>query len=277
MRWLVLLATVAWVSSASANSVDDRAHKLRHDPDYKVRLSAAVNLGKLGDRRAVPALLDAVGDRDKTVRGVSAAALGKLVDAEVATELRERVIVALARAAEGDGHRLVRSEARRSLEAIRRLQAPPLRAAGAGSIYVHVGPMADATRQAPRVPALMRHKVTESLGRRAPRFATRWANGRQPSQAELRRSGTTAFYIDGSLASLTVSRTPRPHVACAISLMLGTYPEKSLFGFMRGGAEVYAASATDTALAEATSDCVAAVLDDIVGQRLVPTIEARLP
>jgi hypothetical protein len=64
-------------------------------------------------------------------------------------------------------------------------------------------------------------------------------------------------------------------VSCTVSLILATYPAKSMFGFMKGGADVDAATASDSALAEATSDCVGAVLDDLVGSKLIPTIQAR--
>src|SRR5687767_7317262 len=143
MRWLVLLATVAWWSAALADKVDELSQKLRGDPDYKVRLSAALNLGKLGDPRAVAALIDGVGDRDRTVRGVCAAALGKPVGASVPEDLHARAISALDRAASGDADATVRSEAGRSLGAIRALQTQrPSPPAGRG-VYVEIGPMAD--------------------------------------------------------------------------------------------------------------------------------------
>jgi hypothetical protein len=276
MRWLVLLAALLGSAPALADKVDELAQKLRSDPDYKVRLSAALNLGKLGDPRAIAPLIDGLGDGDRTVRGVAAAALGKLVGASAPREIQDRAITALDRAARGDGDVTVRSEAGRSLAAIRALRAPPPAAPPGRTVYVEVGPMADNTRRSPAVPAIMRQHVVESLGKRAPQYLLRWPTGRAPTDADLRQKGTAAFYVDGSLVALNVSRSP-PHVGCSVSLVLATYPAKSLFGFMRGGAEVDPGSSSERAIAEATSDCVGAVLDDLVGSKLVPTIQARAP
>jgi hypothetical protein len=122
----------------------------------------------------------------------------------------------------------------------------------------------------------MRRQVVTSLSTKAPSFLTRWPSGRSPSDAELRKTRTTGFYIEGSLTALTVSKAP-PRVSCTVSMMLATYPQKSMFGFLKGGAEVDAGSASDTSLGQATAECVEAVLDDLVGSKLVPTIQSRLP
>jgi hypothetical protein len=164
---------------------------------------------------------------------------------------------------------MVRGQARRVLEG---LEARP---AGTG-IYVEVGAMTDTTRRSPRLPALMRQQVLASLGRRAPRVITRWASGRSPTEVDLKRGGAVGFFIDGSLTALGVSASP-PRVTCSVSLFIATYPGKSMFAFSKGGAEVDAASSSEDALAEATRECVEAVLDDLVGGKLVPAILARAP
>jgi HEAT repeat protein len=93
---LLLLAALA--PGARASGVDELIDKLRADPDYKVRLSAALNLGKLGDRRAFGALVDALGDRDRNVRSVAAGALGKLLDDRTTDAERARALAARWRA-----------------------------------------------------------------------------------------------------------------------------------------------------------------------------------
>src|SRR5579859_4836407 len=50
------------------------------DSSWRVRLQAAVVLGKLHDRRAVPALMRALADPVETVRGMAAEVLGNLGD-----------------------------------------------------------------------------------------------------------------------------------------------------------------------------------------------------
>jgi hypothetical protein len=257
--------------------VDDLSRKLRGDPDYKVRLSAALNLGKLGDPRAVGALVDGLGDRDRTVRSVAAAALGKLVSARVPADLRARAAGGLERAAREDRDDMVRQEAARSLAAIRALEPPGPPPGGGRSIYVDVGPMTDNTKSSPGVTGVMRKQVLDSLGKHSPKYLLTWPTGRAPSETELKRKGTPGFYVDGSLVTRSVSAGSPRTVSCTVSLLIATYPGKSLFGFMRGGAEVSVGLGGDRAVAEATVDCVGAVLDDLVATRLVPTIHARAP
>lgn len=53
--------------------------------------NSAIVLGNRGDPRAVPALLQALGDEEKVIRGAAAWALGRFKSAEVETALRERL------------------------------------------------------------------------------------------------------------------------------------------------------------------------------------------
>src|SRR5262245_9914124 len=110
---LLGLAFAFFAPPARADKVDDLLRPLQRDPDYKVRLSAALNLGKIGNPKAVAALTGALRDADKTVRGVSAAALGKLVDQRVAPPIRDRAIAELERVSRSDGDSFVRSQAKK--------------------------------------------------------------------------------------------------------------------------------------------------------------------
>ena len=58
------------------------------DTNYKVRVQAALVLGKLGDPRAVQPLIKALADQNKTVRGIAASALGQLGDSAAVDPLR---------------------------------------------------------------------------------------------------------------------------------------------------------------------------------------------
>ncbi len=77
---VVILLGLGLAPPASADKVTDLSQALVSDPDFKVRLTAAVVLSKLRDRRAEPALITGLGDANETVRGMSAAALGNLGD-----------------------------------------------------------------------------------------------------------------------------------------------------------------------------------------------------
>ena len=89
MRWprlplallLLVLAALAAPSTARAASAREKLTRvLQNARDYKQRLAAVIGLVRLGDRKAVPALIDALRDPHTTVRGTVAAALGKLGD-----------------------------------------------------------------------------------------------------------------------------------------------------------------------------------------------------
>lgn len=249
--------------------IDDLARTLRSDADDKVRLSAALNLGRLSDRRAVPAFVAALHDSEPTVRGVAVVALGKLVDAKVPADERARVLAALSSTVQDEPDVQVRAQAQKSLDLVQNLDER----SGIRGVYVEIGAMADKTQRSGALLAVMREQVAASLTRR-PGFQTRWPSGRPPSESELKKASATGFYIDASIVRLEVAEA---HVACAVSMVLATYPQKSLFGFSEGAADVDAASSSARAVAQATSDCIFAVLDNLVDTKIVPTIQSRLP
>jgi hypothetical protein len=255
---------------AEADKVDDLISKLRGDTDYKVRLSAALNLGKLADRRAVPALVDGLGDADKSVRAVAAGALGKLVDAQSDAEERARAQLALDGVASNDPEASVRSLAQRSLDSIRAL--PAYVASGKG-VYVELGGLGDKTKKGDAVLPLMRQSLVSGLTKK-PGIQVRWPTGRSPTELELKKAGTAAFYLDASLTRVDAAGA---HVSCGVSVVVATYPAKSMFGFANGSAELDARSSAAPAINEALGDCVTAVVDDLMATKIVPTILARVP
>lgn len=260
---------------AYADRVDDLSGKLRNDSNYKVRLTAAVGLGKLGDPRAVGALLAGLGDGNKSVRAVSAAALGTVVSDRVTRPERDQVALALRRAS-SDGDPLVRSQAQKSLASLKVLfEAPPPKR---GMVYVEVGPMSDSTKRggAPLLQA-MRKAVAGQIDKKGD-LKTAWPSGKSPTQADLTREGARgAFYVDGTLVSMDVKKSGgSADVSCNMSLIVASFPEKSMFGFVKGGAAVQTgASAKD--IEEGKIDCVVAVLEDLTASKVVPTIVSRVP
>lgn len=273
------LALVGRPGVATADKVDDLVRQLRRDPDYKVRLSAALNLGKIGDPRAVPALTEALRDSDKTVRGVAAAALGKLVDRRVPAKERAAAIAELERVLRADPDAFVRSQARKSYDILKNLGDGAPSTAPAAGIYVEVGPMSDSTRQGgPKLLTAMRTTISKTIRSKGTDLVTEWPSGRSPTKADLSRAGTrAAYYVDGTLTTLDVKKTgSMAEVTCNVSLVLATYPDKAMFGFLKGGAQVQT-GATERDIDEGKQDCVGAVLEDIVARQVVPTIRSRTP
>ena len=81
--FLALLLFAVAAQAGSDVKVEDLCRAVIEDSNYKVRVQAALVLGKLGDARAVQPLIKALGDQNKTVRGIAASALGQLGDRRV--------------------------------------------------------------------------------------------------------------------------------------------------------------------------------------------------
>jgi hypothetical protein len=98
-----------------------------------------------------------------------------------------------------------------------------------------------------------------------------WASG-TPTAAQLSQKGFQGFYVDGTLNELKVSNGT---VSCKISMLLASFPDKSVFGLLSGGAKVQGGtSARDIALSQ--DDCVAAVVEDLIAKKIVPTIKTKV-
>lgn len=93
-------------------------HALTRDDNYKVRLQAAVLLGRSGDARAIDPLVTALGaDEHFTVRAASATALANLGEAKAIAHIIKRMAV--------DNDAFVRDEAARALDKYDRATALP--------------------------------------------------------------------------------------------------------------------------------------------------------
>jgi hypothetical protein len=274
-----LLVTLLHAAPARADNVDELIRQLQNDDSDKVRLSAALSLNKLGDPRAILALAKAIGnDDDKNVRGAAAVGLGKLVTLKTKPSIKNLAVAALRRAAASDDSELVRGQAEKALDAIgvdgTGSTARPARSGGA--IYVNIGPMSSRTGNAAsdaRFKALMGKVATKTMTKVASSMALTWPGG-APSKKALDAQGTLGFYIDGTLNELKVKETgSMTTVSCKINMLLASYPDKSIFGLLHGGASVQATGSADVALAR--EDCVSAVIEDLIGKKIVPTIHLK--
>src|SRR4051812_1645894 len=80
LQLLVCLAVGLVGSIAWADRIDELNHTVVSEPAWRVRLQAVMVLGRLGDKRAVPALVHALTDQAEGIRGLAAQILGKLGD-----------------------------------------------------------------------------------------------------------------------------------------------------------------------------------------------------
>jgi hypothetical protein len=277
----LVLAALLGASVARADNVDELVRQLDGDASDKVRLSAALNLSKLGDARAILPLIKAIGnDSDKTVRGAAAVGLGKLVTDKTRPVIKNLAVATLSRARDSDASDFVRSEAEKALRAIGvsgTTSTPSAPTVGGGAIYVNIGPMSSRTGDSAvdaRLKALMVKVASRTMSRVASQMATTWPGG-APSKAMLEAKSTVGFYVDGTVNEMNVKETGSSMtVSCKINMLLASYPDKSIFGMLNGGASVQASgSSNDVALAR--EDCVSAVVEDLIAKKIVPTIHTK--
>jgi hypothetical protein len=268
----LLIALLAMSRTARADNVGKLIRDLEGSDDYKVRLSAAASLAKLGDSRAIEPLITALAeDGEKTVRGAAAVALGKVVtadtDSELMAEARDALDDASKKANEKDS--FVRKQAAKALKKVKKAIAAAEDgggdSGGGEGIYVHIDEMqATIDEDGDTLASLMKKTTEKTLSKNAPDFAT----GKEPKSA-------SKFYVGGTVTSVSAkAKGSAMIVTCKISMQIASWPKKSLFGFLDGKASVEASDdASDIALAK--KDCVAAVVEDLTIKKIIPTIKAK--
>lgn len=209
-------------ASAAPAHVDEICRTLTEDANYKVRVQAALVLGKVGGEGAMPCLVRALGDQNKTVRAMSAQALGRLGDAGAAESLR-----ALARR---DPDPFVRNQTEK---AIALLTGPP----GAGKrakMYLSFGPFTGGVKSAAGEGVqIVRDTLEAELGKLPIVTLTPLGDGGKAVP------GATAFWIDGNIAKLDdVAASGGSETSCGVKVMVARWPSKSIISWTSAEASV---------------------------------------
>jgi hypothetical protein len=243
----ILMTMVVAGARSWADTVDDLISTLRHDPDEKVRLSAAISLGKLMDQRAVGPLTDALSDSASHVRLVAAVVLGKLVDVNVDADARNHAIDELERVANDDPDDAVRTQASRSFGLVKAYRTggggavkshdsdetkesdetdthekkkPAAQQQASMGVYVDLAGFKDGTKKAAKLMGSMRSGAETTYLRMA--WLTKWPGGKAPTDAELTKSQMAGFYLDVKLTSIKVEKNG--DVYCFAYGELGVFP-----------------------------------------------------
>ncbi|HEY4179233.1 MAG TPA: HEAT repeat domain-containing protein [Kofleriaceae bacterium] len=276
---LALMMVAGLERFARADNIDTLINDLSDSSD-RIRLSAVLNLTKQGDPRGIEPLINTLGnDSDKKVRSAAAVGLGIIVDAKTKKDLKAKAVAALQKAKAGDAAVLVQAQAEKSLGQIGATPSGGDKPKPSGNVqyYVNVGPMSSKTGNAaadPKLQKLMNKVATGALGKVTPTMQTTWS-GNPPTAAQLQQKGFAGFYVDGTLNELksTVSGGTAT-VSCKVSMLLASFPEKSVFGFLNGGAKVQGGTSTSD-IDGAGQDCVEAVIEDLITKKIVPTIKDK--
>ena len=229
----IAMVAVALFTTASslafAGKVEDVAKILREDSSYKVRVQAALVLGKLGDRNAVGALAKALNDENNTVRAVAAQALGRLGAPEAAEHLK--------RALTKETDKFVRSQLERSLAGLGREGGESNSKA---RIYLEFGPFSGGSKSATGGSLeTLRKALQQKLGSlKSVTFSLS-----PEEKATFAKNGRLGFLIDGNVTQLDESMVGGAvEVNCDVKVMVARWPSKSIILWTSAGAAVQGGS-----------------------------------
>jgi hypothetical protein len=256
IRALVVALLLLAAASASADKIDALTRALMQDSSYKVRVQAALVLGKLNDRRAVPALMQALHDENETVRGVAATSLGRIGDKSAANALQV--------SATSDSSEFVRSQARKALELVASggggglVAAPPK--AGA-RFYVAIGFSGGGKAASAEYTRVVRDALAKELQKVS--SVTLSVSGGEPSRSLLASKHLSGFIVDGSIQRL--SATPAggsQNIDCDLKAFVATFPDRSIKAMTQEGASLQTGSGPSEA-DSGKRDCLVAAAEAV--------------
>jgi hypothetical protein len=218
--------------SVRAGKVDDLAQQLLNDDSYKVRLTAALALGRLGDASAVAPLSKALADPHRLVRASAAESLGRLANPAAAAALKSLLVK------ESDSY--VRGKAEKALAALGPGSGGRGEGRRGGRIYLTFGPFSGGAKAAdPLLLEVLRSVLKRELGK-LPTVGFDLAPGEDKDFA---KSGRLGFFIDGKVSRLEESMVGgASETNCDVKVQVLRWPSKSLILWTNAGAAVQGGS-----------------------------------
>ncbi|OGR08111.1 MAG: hypothetical protein A2341_20695 [Deltaproteobacteria bacterium RIFOXYB12_FULL_58_9] len=268
---LLLFAVIA---SAATENLETLTRQMKTESDFKVRLSAALKLGQLGDRLAIPVLTDALGDAQSSVRAVAASAIAKLVDREVTAQERTRAMAALRKVAERDPEPRTQNTAKNAIEVLDYYERVARPRRPKGGIFLDVARLEDSTGQ---LDAAALEELTK-IGREALLASTdailvEWPGGQMPSDKDLKKAKVRAgFAVLGTITQMDIQRSGKQAVVeCKLSLIQATYPDRAARAFIDGKAKLETSN-RESAIERAKTLCATNIVKHLMGKRLAADV-----
>jgi hypothetical protein len=226
MLLVVGVVTSSARAARAAPRIEEVEDALGHDRSYKVRVDAALVLGRLRQTRSIPALIGALKDPNPAVRASAAGSLGH-IGSPIAKDAIAKALV--------DPVPLVRHRAK---EALRMLvggdvETPPEPTLGAPAIRPRLGkklsfevkPMGDQSQHARE--ALRSHMRDFMLAQLRP-----YGDVAPPENGGM-------YAVDGVIKDLsTITRGGDVEVSCAVQLVLSRQPGGGVFLLTSGEATI---------------------------------------
>jgi hypothetical protein len=227
MRLVAALLSALWLTAtpsgaAASGKTVEICRSLGGDTNYKVRVQAALVLGKLGDASAVPCLSAALRDSNKTVRAMAAQALGQVGDASALDALKLLF--------QRDGDPFVRSQAEKAMAML----SGPAGAPKKLKMYLNFGPFTGGVTAAAGEPVKIVHDTLQNELGKLPVVSL------SPT-ADAGRNGAMAFWIDGSVTRLDeAAGGTSSEISCGVKVMVARWPSKSIISWTSADASVQA-------------------------------------
>ncbi|MBA2540410.1 MAG: HEAT repeat domain-containing protein [Deltaproteobacteria bacterium] len=265
---------------ARADKIDDLVNDLDNDSD-RVRLTAVLALTNQLAPRSIPGLVKRLLDsgEKKNIRGLAANALGKVIGGGNPSAAQKKQAIDALTKAKNDPEPFVSAKADAALADLGTSSGPATPShGGPGGVYVNVGPMSSRTNSPadPTYRSSMEKTAKSTLGRIAPTYQQTWSGGGTPTKAQLAQKKIAGFYVDGTLNTVTITKSGNSaEVSCKVSMLLADFPDKSVFGLLNGGAKVQG-SASQKDIELSTQDCVQAVMESLITKQIVPTIKTKI-
>ena len=236
--WVALLPVAASGARAQAAppapkvKVDELCAALEGDSNYKVRVQAAIVLGRLGDDNGVGCLIRALADPNKTVRGIAAQALGQIGEPRAADPLHALL--------QTEADPFVKAQAEKALAAMHTVTGPVAAGNKKAKIFLSFGSFTGTTKNIAPEAAKLVHDV---LQRELTKLATVTLTLNPADQKNFAKSGLLGFYIDGAVTR--VDDTPSggsSETSCDVKAQVLRWPSKSLISWTNAGASVQSGS-----------------------------------
>jgi len=223
---LALLLLIAGRVRAAV-SVEDLCRAVVDDPSYKVRVSAALTLGKVGGTAAVPALIKALSDQNNSVRGIAAQSLGKIGEGSASDPLRDLL--------HRESDPFVKSQATAALAQL----------AGGGinkraKIYLVFGPFTGGVKSAgPDASKIIADALAQQLGK----LPSVTLSLSAVDQHNFAKTGMLGFFIDGNITRLEdIVGGGATETNCDVKVMVARWPTKSIISWTNAGASLQSGS-----------------------------------
>jgi hypothetical protein len=230
--FLAAVPVLLLTAPVRAGRVEDAARMLQ-DSSYKVRVQAALVLGRIGDPAALGPLVRALGDGNRTVRAMAAQSLGKLGSRDAVPALKSIL--------EREQDPFVRAEVGKALAKLGPANGAPGRGADKrGQIYLTLGTFSGGTRAAdPRVLETLRTALRRELSK----LSTVTFTLEGTDEKNFAKAGRVGFLIDGNVTRLDDGLVGgATETNCDVKVMVARWPSRSIILWTSAGAAVQGGS-----------------------------------